>query len=493
MLYTKEELFQFAQKEYELEFKTLNNTLQGQKQSLKNQNEILDLEIETIQNKLQGNITDEKRKELSQQIINLEKQKLANQEETFRLSEEEIDNQYNQLLETKKLWEDLGYDTRVLDKAFERLENIRLGSQGLAVDFSEVEKAASDLAKSFKKKYGKTLSEGTDLTADEKAFVAGQIDSFIEEFGGYLSEGEKKIIRENFMSNFIPSDTDAEDAKKRALDLASQINDALKQAADAYNQSSLENTKGRLSAELEAIKNRYKVEEQILKSQLDNQLITESQFRAKQKELRQKQLAEENSINQKIFEAEKRSELQSVAADTFAALASNAINNFEKYDALTAGIATTLGYVAIVAAGAAKADAIRRKKFFPVKFEEGGMVSGPSHAQGGVPFTVQGRGGYEMEGGEFIVNKKAASHHRGLLERINNSYKMPSSPSNYKFASGGTVMSKGDESVDYLKAIAEATTSTAIQSSKPVRAFVSSKDLRTSENERRIRDRNDRI
>jgi hypothetical protein len=54
-------------------------------------------------------------------------------------------------------------------------------------------------------------------------------------------------------------------------------------------------------------------------------------------------------------------------------------------------------------------------------------------------------------------------------------------------------MAKGDESVDYLKAIAEATTSTAIQSSKPVRAFVSSKDLRTSENERRIRDRNDRI
>ena len=50
-----------------------------------------------------------------------------------------------------------------------------------------------------------------------------------------------------------------------------------------------------------------------------------------------------------------------------------------------------------------------------------------------------------------------------------------------------------NESVDYLKAIAEATTSTAISASKPVRAFVSSKDLRANENERRLRDRNDKI
>jgi hypothetical protein len=50
-----------------------------------------------------------------------------------------------------------------------------------------------------------------------------------------------------------------------------------------------------------------------------------------------------------------------------------------------------------------------------------------------------------------------------------------------------------NESVDYLKAIAEATTSTAIQTSKPVRAFVTSSDLRTNETERRLRDRNDKI
>ena len=98
-----------------------------------------------------------------------------------------------------------------------------------------------------------------------------------------------------------------------------------------------------------------------------------------------------------------------------------------------------------------------------------------------------------MEGGEFIVNKKATSMNRGLLEQINSSYKVPTSPSKYKFAAGGLVGSNVNESVDYLKAIAEATTSTAIGVSKPVRAYVADKDLRSNSTERRIRDRNDRI
>ena len=99
-----------------------------------------------------------------------------------------------------------------------------------------------------------------------------------------------------------------------------------------------------------------------------------------------------------------------------------------------------------------------------------------------------------MEGGEFIVNKKASAMHRDLLTRINDSGRVNSSVGQYSFANGGIVpVSMGDESVNLLKSIAEATTTSALQSSKPVRAFVSSKDLRQNENERRLRDRNDRI
>ena len=56
-----------------------------------------------------------------------------------------------------------------------------------------------------------------------------------------------------------------------------------------------------------------------------------------------------------------------------------------------------------------------------VKYAEGGPVSGRSHAEGGVPFSVAGVGGYEMEGGEYVVNKRATARYFPILELINNS------------------------------------------------------------------------
>ena len=281
--------------------------------------------------------------------------------------------------------------------------------------------------------------------------------------------------------------------------LADVIAEGLDKAAESiaeFNAVALENTKGRLEAEKSAISNRYETENDILKSQLDNQLITESQFRVKQQELQRAKIAEENDIDKKIFEAEKKQDRQNATTDYLQSLAS-IIPNLIIYDkegnpvklaiksAISAGL-TTAAYGAELAA-------IGQKKFFPKKFAEGGMVNGPSHDQGGVPFSVQGQSGYEMEGGEYIVNKRATAMHRDLLERINKSGRTKATAGSYKFAEGGLVSSPLNESVDYLKAIAEATTSTAIGVSKPVRAYVADKDLRGNATERRIRDRNDRI
>ena len=249
-----------------------------------------------------------------------------------------------------------------------------------------------------------------------------------------------------------------------------------------------------LDAEIDAIKQRYEIEDDILKSQLDNQLLTESQFRQKQLELRKAQLRDENDVEKARFDAEKKQDLLDARSDYLAALAQAFINEvlaktpfpFNFTNALI-----TSGGAAVAFAG--QTAAISQRQFVPRKFAEGGIVSGPSHAEGGVPFSVQGQGGYEMEGGEFIVNKKASAMHRDLLERINNSYRTNPIQGSYKFAQGGLVNSPANESVDYLKAIAEATTSTAIGVSKPVRAYVSDKDLRSNATERRIRDRNDRL
>lgn len=71
--------------------------------------------------------------------------------------------------------------------------------------------------------------------------------------------------------------------------------------------------------------------------------------------------------------------------------------------AATPIVGSVLGPVAAAAALAFGFANVAKMK--QEKFEDGGVVNGPSHAQGGVPFTVQGQGGYEMEGQEIILTK----------------------------------------------------------------------------------------
>jgi hypothetical protein len=68
------------------------------------------------------------------------------------------------------------------------------------------------------------------------------------------------------------------------------------------------------------------------------------------------------------------------------------------------------------------------------KFAEGGLIQGASHENGGVPFTVQGRAGFEAEGGEYIVKKSAVDAYGvNYLEALNN-MKIPK-----LFAEGGMI------------------------------------------------------
>jgi hypothetical protein len=58
------------------------------------------------------------------------------------------------------------------------------------------------------------------------------------------------------------------------------------------------------------------------------------------------------------------------------------------------------------------------KKITSVKAANG-MITGASHAMGGVPFSVDGQLGFEAEGGEAIINKKSTQMFRPLLSAIN--------------------------------------------------------------------------
>jgi len=388
-----------------------------------------------------------------------------------------------------------------------KLEALQLQISEFAFDEKEIERLVNEMYKRFAKVSAKKI--GKDAFVGEEGItvplqLAPVFSPEQQEYAKILKEQGYEAAQAYLdgLSSVKPELSIIEELSLQGLKSIQELGLILAQegadmANDIYQDISDERLKqlqNELDAEIDLIKNRYETEQDILKSQLDNQLITESQFRQKQKELRQAQVAEENSIERQSFNAEKKQDLNNAKADYLAALAQSFINEvlaktpfpFNFTNALITSGASAISYAGQVAA-------INQRQFVPKKFAEGGMVNGPSHSEGGVPFSVQGKGGYEMEGGEFIVNKRASHMHRDLLERINNSYKVRPLQGKHKFATGGLVGIEANESVDYLKAIAEATTSTAIGVSKPVRAYVADKDLRGNATERRIRDRNDRI
>lgn len=60
----------------------------------------------------------------------------------------------------------------------------------------------------------------------------------------------------------------------------------------------------------------------------------------------------------------------------------------------------------------------------------GGVLAGPLHRDGGIPFTVGGRAGFEAEGGEAIINRRSTNMFRRELSAINQ-------------AGGGVAFSRG--------------------------------------------------
>lgn len=270
--------------------------------------------------------------------------------------------------------------------------------------------------------------------------------------------------------------------------------DTTLEAISNFNDVAFNNTKDRLDAERDSIKNAADVENEILNAKLENQLITEAEYRAQVEKNRKKEVQATNKIEKQIFDAEQKREKQGALIDYITALASiipNLIVREKKGDPITISLmAAITGALATVSYGA-QVRAINQRKFFPTKFAEGGIVSGPSHAEGGVPFTVRGQGGYEMEGGEYIVNKNSTQKYRSLLDQINGRSK-----SDYKFAAGGIVKDPSviaNRQIELLEAIASSNITMVGKLDKPVRSFVSATDLRSDENARRIQERNSQL
>lgn len=91
-------------------------------------------------------------------------------------------------------------------------------------------------------------------------------------------------------------------------------------------------------------------------------------------------------------------------------------------------------FAGIIGAMGAMETAIISKQL--AKLADGGLLSGPSHSQGGIPV---GNTGVEVEGGEYVINKRSTAKYLPLLQAINEEGARKKTAANQigKMANGG--------------------------------------------------------
>lgn len=286
-----------------------------------------------------------------------------------------------------------------------------------------------------------------DKVKDEHAKTSGDADAEILRLLGLLEVNE-------------------DDIKKTLTNWLQAISKGIGYINDAYNtlaEERMAQLERQHDAELASIKARYETEGDILSAQLENNLITEGQYQLRRIALEKKRIEEENKINKAAFDAEKKQDKSSAIVNGIAQAAQAFIGAFVSAGGGIQG--SILGAISsgiVLAKSALQVSAIDKREFIPVKYAEGGVISGASHKNGGVPFTVSGKPGFEAEGGEFIVNKASTKANLPLLNSINNSTKY--NPTH--FADGGQVpaVNNNDDIMRILNNI-------------KVRAYFTNKDL----------------
>lgn len=180
---------------------------------------------------------------------------------------------------------------------------------------------------------------------------------------------------------------DALDKVNESADKIKELNDSLKDSSN----TNLEATKQQLA------------DEQLLYAQ---RLAEEKKLAEQEKALKNKQAQQEANARK----MELRYQMVMAIANT-AQGASKALADWGwPLGAVFAGIMAALGAIQ-VALIAKQIGAIK-----PIKYAEGGLLQGPSHSQGGIPI---GRTGVEVEGNEYVVNKRSTAKYLPLLEAIN--------------------------------------------------------------------------
>lgn len=235
-----------------------------------------------------------------------------------------------------------------------------------------------------------------------------------------------------------------------------------------------------LEIEAEQLRQKHEKEREELDESLDNNKISHEMYYNQLNLLIRKQAKEELDLKKKTEES-KLALTQSVlgqikgmtgehtALSKAAAIAEATINT---YLGVSKAISMGMPMGAIPAAITLATGMANVQKIMSTeadKYEAGGLIVGKSHASGGVPFTVAGRGGFEAEGGEYIINKRATAMYFPVLEAINKSAGYSSYNPVYMAAGGVIKQLPTEMKIDYkemMNAIKEGAMQGTLQGSQ---------------------------
>jgi len=367
-----------------------------------------DYQKAVLENQLTEAKNDEEKLEIKKKLIELDKKR---QEEAAKaaaadamgISIEELNNRLNA---TDEKWIGLNETQKeVLRNLQTQLETIEV-----AADTANKSLDGDDDGKKKKKEKG----FGNQFI-DESKFsgVSKVIEDAYEAYAAPIVEGLGDSI--HMMLEFAIEEAEnaleeAEEMHDEAVEKVSESKDRISEINDKMKESS--------GAQLEAYKQQMADEMLLL-----NQREMEERRIQKEKEKREKELEKQKKKARKL-------ELQQQLIQAIVSGALAVVNGLATQPFMPVGIA--MGALAGVATAIQIATITKQLS----KLADGGLLQGKSHSQGGIPV---GNTGIEVEGGEYVVNKRSTAKYLPLLQALNEEGARKKTRANQigKFANGG--------------------------------------------------------
>ena len=296
-----------------------------------------------------------------------------------------------------------------IDDELKSLEKKRKSGQITFIDYKEAKQQLEKTKKELEKQ-GKAITKSlTDLIGETASAWKSLVDSWVSQVSSLLTtlnETQMQLI-DNQMAEIehqleIQEEAyeKAEEAAQAHKDKMDAIEDELADARGSRRQFLIDTLAAQQAAYLEDLAAQQKAEEE-------------------KEKLEKKQKA----LEKKRAEQEKKAKVQQAVINTYMA-----VSNALAVQPWFVGVALSAVAMAL---GMKNVSAI---KSTPI-YEDGGVIQGARHSQGGV--KVLG-GQAEVEGGEFITNRKSTAANLPLLTYINNKKREVTAEDLINFFNSGT-------------------------------------------------------